>query len=79
MLCVGPRNQTRTKGGGYWAAVPADRDLKNADFVDVKSNILRDLPLSRNQLLKSAYDFCIETLKNKIKILSIRKLVLKIK
>jgi hypothetical protein len=42
--------------------------LKNANFVDVISKVLRDLLLSRNQLLKSAYDSCIENLKNKIKI-----------
>jgi hypothetical protein len=79
MLCVGPRNKPRAKGGAYWAAVPANRDLKNAYFVDVISNVLRDLPLSRNQLLKSVYDSCKETLKNKIKKLGICKLVLKIK
>jgi hypothetical protein len=53
--------------GGCWAAVTANRDFKNADFVDIISNVLLDIPFSRNQLLKTAYDSCIETLQNKIK------------
>lgn len=61
--------------GSFRAAVPANLYLKNTDFVDIISVALRDLPLSRNQLLKSTYDSCIETLKSKIKKLGICKLV----
>lgn len=69
----------RTKGVGCQAAVPANKDLKSADFVGVISNVLRDLPLSRNQFLKSAYESCRENLKNKMKNLDMGKLDLNTK
>jgi hypothetical protein len=68
-----PDAHTRGGGGGgggrgeCWAAVIANRDFKNADFVGIISNVLIYIPLSPNQLLKSAYDSCIETLQSKIK------------
>jgi hypothetical protein len=46
--------------GGYRAAAPPqttqNQNLKNTDFVDIISNVLRDLPFSLNQPLKSAND-----------------------
>jgi hypothetical protein len=36
---------------------PQNRNLKNTDFVDIMiSKVLRDLPFSRNQTMKSADD-----------------------
>ena len=44
------------KGGGLpdCNPPPSNRNLRNTDFVDIKLlNVLRDLPFSRNQILKS--------------------------
>jgi len=44
---------------------PQNRNLKKpTDFVDTISEVLRDLPFSRNQTLKSADDKCIRILEN---------------
>jgi hypothetical protein len=48
-------------GGGLPVCIPhqtpENRNLKNTDFVDIMvSNVLRNLPFSRNQPLKSADD-----------------------
>jgi hypothetical protein len=59
------------KGGGGCrpAAPPPNRNLKNTDFVHkMISNILSDLPLSRNKSLKAADDEYIRILKNKINL-----------
>jgi hypothetical protein len=45
---------------------PPNRNLKNADFVDISKHF-RDLPLSRNQLLKSSDDQYMRILNNKLK------------
>jgi hypothetical protein len=50
--------QGRTQGGGGGApgySPPPKPEFKNTDFVDIMiSKVLRDLPFSRNQPLKSA-------------------------
>jgi hypothetical protein len=60
LCCTG----AHTGGGGYRAANPLqthqNRNLKNTDFVDIISKLLRDLPFSRNQPLKSADDCTLE-------------------
>jgi hypothetical protein len=44
---------------------PQNRFFKNTDFVDIiMSNVLRDVPFSRNQPLKSVDDWYIRILKN---------------
>jgi hypothetical protein len=44
-------------GGGEGGLQPSNRNLRNTDFVDPKiSKVLRDLPFSLNQSLKSAED-----------------------
>jgi hypothetical protein len=44
-------------GGGCWpAAPPPSLDLKNTNFVDKISDVLCDLPFSKNQSLKPADD-----------------------
>jgi hypothetical protein len=63
--------QGRTQGGCRAAASapnPTKPKLKkNIDFVDIAiSNVLRDLPFSRNQPLKSVDDKYIRILKNKL-------------
>jgi hypothetical protein len=61
---VGHTAQRRTQGeGGCRAAAPQtpqNRNFKNTDFVDMTSKVLRDLPFSRNQPLKSADDSILE-------------------
>jgi hypothetical protein len=56
--------------GGCQAAAPPPHkppNLKNTYFVDIMiSKVLRDLPFSRNQPLKSADDCYIRILKNKL-------------
>jgi hypothetical protein len=64
-------NQGRTRGGCRAAArqppqIPQNLNLKNTNFVDMVSKVLRDLPFSRNQPLKSANDWYIRILKNKL-------------
>jgi hypothetical protein len=58
------------KGGGLPGCSPSkhqNRYLKNTHFVDIiLSKVLRDLPFSRNQPLKSADDQYIRILKNKL-------------
>jgi hypothetical protein len=59
----------KTWGRIYWAQIcikgggglqpdspPQTRNLKNTDLVDIISSVLRDLPFSQNQPLKSADD-----------------------
>jgi hypothetical protein len=49
----------RPKEGGSWAAAPQtpqNRNLRNTHFVVTISDVLRDLPFSRNQPMKSADD-----------------------
>jgi hypothetical protein len=68
--------QGRTQGGGgsRRAAAPSHtpkrpkrKFKKNIDFVDIMiSKVLRDFPFSRNQPLKSADDWYITILKNKL-------------
>jgi hypothetical protein len=62
--------QGRTQGAGAAglqpSQIPQNRNLKSADFVDMISSLLRDLPFSRNQPLKSADDQYIRILKNKL-------------
>jgi hypothetical protein len=46
---------------------PRNRNLKNKYFIDIMiPKVLRDLPFSRNQPLKSADDQYIRILKNKL-------------
>jgi hypothetical protein len=56
--------------GGCWGAAPPkpkNQDLKNTDYVDVMiSNVLRDLPFSRNQPLKLVDNWYIRILRNKL-------------
>jgi hypothetical protein len=58
------------RGGGLPGYSPQNsqnRNFKNTDFVDIMiSKVLRDLPFSRNQPLKSADDQYIRILKNKL-------------
>jgi hypothetical protein len=52
--------------GVCWAATPLKLKLKkkNTDFLDmIVSNVLLDLPFSRNQPMKSADDWYIRILK----------------
>ena len=64
--------QGHTQGGGVaglqpYPQNPQDRNLKKTDFVDIMiSKVSRDLPFSRNQPLKSADDWYIGILKNKL-------------
>jgi hypothetical protein len=63
--------QGRTqRGGGEVAArqhPPKSKLKKKTDFVDITiSKVLRDLPFSRNQPLKSADDCTSEFFKNKL-------------
>jgi hypothetical protein len=56
----GSHGRARAQGGSSRATVaqtPQNRNFKNTDFVDtIVSKVLRDLPFSRNQPLKSADD-----------------------
>jgi hypothetical protein len=57
--------------GGCRAATlpqkPPKPKFKTTDFVDIMiSKVLHDLPFSRNQLLKSADDYCITIFKKLI-------------
>ena len=59
----------RPKEGGSWAAAPQtpqNRNLRNTHFVVTISEVLRDLPFSRNQPMKSADDKYIGILNNKL-------------
>jgi hypothetical protein len=62
--------QGRTQGRGVAAPPnppPQNRNLKNTDFADIMiSKDLRDFPFSRNRPLKSADDYYIRILKNKV-------------
>jgi hypothetical protein len=64
-----PRGQ---EGGGglpgcSTSKPPINPNLKSTDFVDIMiSKVLRDFPFSRNQPLKSADDWYITILKNKL-------------
>jgi hypothetical protein len=44
---------------------PQNRNLKNTDFVDMISKVLRNFLFSQNQPMKSADDYYIRVLKNK--------------
>jgi hypothetical protein len=64
------RGAYKGRGGGVYRAATdsKSRNLKKADFVDTRIlSILHNLPFSRNQPLKSADDYYIGILKNKIK------------
>ena len=57
------------KGKAAWANPPKPPKIeikKKIGFVDIISKLLHDLPFSRNQLLKSADDWYIGILKNKL-------------
>jgi hypothetical protein len=60
---------TQAEGkGSCWAAAtpppPILNEKKNADFIDTTlSNVLRDLPFSRNQPQKSSDDWYVKILK----------------
>jgi hypothetical protein len=59
------------RGGGWRAAAsPTPKSIfKNTDFVGIMIlNILQDLPLSHNKLLKLADDQYIRILKNIVKL-----------
>jgi hypothetical protein len=56
------------KGGGLLGCSPSKIEIKTTYFGNtIISNVLRDLPFSRNQPLKLAEDLNIGILKNKIK------------
>jgi hypothetical protein len=56
------------RGGGATGLQPfQNQNLKNTHFVDIMiSKVLRDLPFSRNQPLKSADEQYIRIMKNKL-------------
>ena len=57
-----------TKGKAAWSNPPKPPkiEIKEIGFVDIISELLHDLPFSRNQPLKSADDWYIRILKNKL-------------
>jgi hypothetical protein len=64
-MCL-KRARLRGSAGLQPSQTPQNRDLKT-DFVDTMiSEVLRELPFSRNQPLKSAGDQYIRILKNKL-------------
>jgi hypothetical protein len=61
-VCMFTFLQGHIQVGGCQAGAPPppNRNLKNTDFVDMTSKVLRDLPFRRNQPLKSADDSTLE-------------------
>jgi hypothetical protein len=67
--CSISKRQGRTHRGAAAPPpkTPQNRNLKPTDIVDIMtSKVLRDLPFSRNQQLKTADDWYSEILKNKL-------------
>ena len=54
MVSTAEAHPRKGEGGLPGCSPPQDRNLKNTDFVDIVSNVLRDLSFSLNQPLKSA-------------------------
>jgi hypothetical protein len=57
LLIPAPKTWAHPRGGTASLQPPSTLNLKNTDFVDIMVlNVLRDLPMGRNQPLKSADD-----------------------
>jgi hypothetical protein len=76
MICVLDRHAPKGgKGLPSCSPPPPQMEIKtkNTDFVDtIISNVLRDLPFSRNQPLKSADDWYIRILNDKTNLRNLR-------